>query len=186
MLDLIIHQQFGRIGLEIKDARYNLNIPKPNMEISQPPAQISIQRTDPVLEIDYSPMLESLGYGDIEYMKQRFVQEAKADYLAGLEKSVAEGNAFAAIQNKLSVSQIVARFNEPGEKDLIIQPLAPIRILSQPGTLYCQAETGKVSVKAQYRDVSIDGFVFPSVRAYLEQKPELRIEAVGQILDQKR
>jgi hypothetical protein len=186
MIDLKIHQQFGRIGLEIKDAKYDLGIKKPNLDLTQTPARIDMRRTDPSIEIDYSPMLESLGYGDIEYMNYKFVQEAQADYLTGLEKNVALGNTLAAIQNKLSLGEIIARFNEPREKDLMIQPLAPIRIISQPGTLHYQAELGGLSTKLEYGEVSIDNFTYPSVKAYLEQKPELRIEAVGQIVDQKK
>lgn len=184
MIDIQIHQQFGRIGLEIRDAKYDLAIKKPEMDLAQIPARTELKRTDPDIEIDYSPMLESIGYGDIEYMSQKFVQEAQADYLAGVEKNAALGNAFASIQNKLSLAQINARYHEPGEKELTIQPLAPIRVTGYPGTLQVQVETGGISVNAEYGKVSIENFVFPSVKSYLEQKPELQIEAVGQIIDQ--
>ncbi len=186
MIDLRIQQTWGKIGLDIKDANFDLNIKKPEIKINQAPPQIQMTRTDPDIEIDYSPMLESIGYGGIEYIKNAFVEQAKSDYIAGLEKSVAMGESFAAIENKLSVAEIVSRFNESPYKDLTIQPIAAIRIYGQPGTLNLETQPGDVSVDVDYGKVTVDNYQFPAVRVYLEQRPELKIEAVGQIFDQKK
>jgi hypothetical protein len=186
MIDLKISQQFGRLGLEIRDASYELNVVKPKLELRQKPAELHIKRTDPEFEIDYKPLLESLGYGDIGFITARFVQQAQEAYLQGVAKTVALGQDFAAIQHKTSIGDLVFKHTEPAEKELTLQPLTPLKPHFWPGTLQLAFVPGGVEAEAEYGKVSLDNFVFPSVRAYLEQKPELRIEAVGQIFDQKK
>ena len=186
MIDLIISRQFGRLGLEIRDATYELNVVKPNLEIRQKPAEIHVKRTAPEIEIDYKPLLQSLGYGDFEFITRRFVQQAQEAYLQGIAKTVALGRDFAAIQHKISIGDIVFKHTAPVEKELTLQPLNPPKVHIRPGTLQLAVALGGVEFEAEIGKVTVENFVFPSMRAYLEQKPELRIEAVGQIFDQKK
>jgi len=186
MIDLIISQQFGRLGLEIRDATYDLNIVKPELEIRQKPAELHVRRTAPDIVVDYTPLLESLGYGDIEFITERFVQQAKEAYLQGIAKTVALGRELAAIEHKTSIGDIVFKHTAPTEKELTLQPLASLKVHFFPSTLQIAVELGGVEFEAEYGKVTVENFVFPAVRAYLEQKPELRIKAVGQIFDQKK
>lgn len=183
MIDLQIHQQFGKIGLEISPAQYRLENKNSEITMRQEPAQISLQRTDPDIQVDSSPVREFLGYGGIEFMMRRFSAEVQQKYLEDLEKNVKLGEAFAAIQKKISIPEILCRFSEPAEKRIGIAALPPIEISVQPAALEYRAQTGGVSTEFDWGKVSIQDFTFPKVKSYLEQEPSLEIKAVGQVYD---
>jgi hypothetical protein len=65
-MDIKIHRQLGRIGLDYKDADYNLKIKRADLEVKQVPAKIHFKQPKANLEIDYGPFLESLGFGGLE------------------------------------------------------------------------------------------------------------------------
>lgn len=186
MIDIRIDQQFGNIGLEINKARYDLKIKPPDITVAQAPAEISLERTDPDLIIDYSPMLESLGYGGPDFLKRFLVKQASEEYLVNLERIVQEGNAIGAIEKDISIGEAAAESAAPKEKELELVPLFPINITYIPGTLKYEAKLGGISLDVEYGKVSVENFVFPSVKVFLEQKPYLKIKAVGQAVDYRK
>ena len=188
MIDLQISRVLGKIGLEINNARYDLNISKPDLKIEQVPADIVLERTDPDIQIDYSPKLEALGYGGIEFMNRRYAQEAISKYMNNLEKSVHIGYSLGAIEKGLSVGEVISRAAEPEEPEIGLVPIPDIRVIPQPGTLTYRAQIGgaNVDIDLEQLKVSIQNFAFPSVEVYMEQEPELRISAIGQIVDLKK
>ncbi|MFA6808060.1 MAG: DUF6470 family protein [Eubacteriales bacterium] len=186
MIDLQVHQQFGKIGLDIKPAEYDLNIKPPEITVKQVPAEIQLEQSAATLEVDYSAFRESLGFGDIEYISKTMANEARQQYNDNLEKSVQEGYSIGAIEYHISIGEVLMRSSAPVEKDLEIVSLSPIRVHFNPGKLEFGVQLGGVSIEHDFGKVTVENFKFPSVKVFMEQEPYLEIQAVGQIYDDKR
>lgn len=186
MVELQISRQSARIGLEIIDARYDLKQKKPDLQVSQEPAFMTLDITNADLMIDYRPMLESMGLGGVEFITRSFTNAVKDDFLMNLEKSVQIGYRMAAIENNMPIGEIVFKALEPQNPELTVIPLAPAELTYIPAAIEMQAEPGGVKGKLDYGKVDVENFDFPSVRVYLEQEPYLKIEAIGQAMDIKK
>ncbi|MGI5901745.1 MAG: DUF6470 family protein [Desulfitobacteriia bacterium] len=186
MIDLHISYQFGRIGLEINHACYDLKQVKPDLEIQQKPAELNLEITRPDIEIDYTAMLQSLGFGSFEFIGRNYTETVQNEYLLNLENSVRLNDRIGAIENQASIGEIIAQSVEPEEPEVEIVPIAPADIKYIPATLKLEIEPGERDSSFTFGKVSIENYVFPSVRCYLEQEPYLKIEAKGQIFDQKK
>ncbi|RNC29579.1 MAG: hypothetical protein AWM53_00577 [Candidatus Dichloromethanomonas elyunquensis] len=183
MVDLRITQQFGSIGLKINDAQYQLKQIKPNLEIKQVPADLGLETTPPDLKIDYTPMLESLGLGNIAFVASTFTNTVKDEYLANLEKDTQTADQIGAIEKRQSIGDIVFQSQEPEDSEIELVSLSPINITYIPATVKPKVQLGGVNLNLNYGKVSIENFVFPSVRSFMVKEPFLKIDAVGQIFD---
>lgn len=183
MIDLKIDQQFGRIGLDINKAKYDLTIKRPDIQVEQIPAEITLNQSPGELRIDYTPMLESLGLGGLKFIMSNFVQEAKEDFITNLEKSVSEGNALGAIEKNISVGEVSGKAAVPEEQEIEITALAPVKIHYEPMSMGWSVHQGGISVNVDRGEVNVDNFVFPSVQVFLEKEPYLKIRPVGQAID---
>ncbi len=183
MIELNISQQFGRIGLEKHDAQYELRQKRPNLEIKQTSAEFSLETKEQELTIDYTPMLESLGYGGLEFLTRSYVSKNHAEYLDNLEKIVHQGYSIGAIEKEMSIGEIVFQNTAPRERGVEIVPLPPINISYEPGYVSSNANLGGVEGYFDYGEVTIENFVFPKVRVFLEQEPYIKFESVGQTID---
>ncbi|NLI94158.1 MAG: hypothetical protein GX434_18760 [Peptococcaceae bacterium] len=186
MIDLRISQQFARLGLQINDVQYELKQTKPDLEVKQLPAELDLEITNPDLKIDYTPMLESIGLGSFAFVTRTFVDAAKEEYLMNLEKEMQVGDQIGAIENEMSIGDILFKSTEPKEAEIELAAISPIEITYIPATVKPNAELGGVEFNLNYGSISVENFVFPSVKGYLEQEPYLKIEPVGQALDRRK
>ena len=182
-MDIKIHRRWGRIGLDIKNADYNLNIKKADLEVRQVPAQVHLKQPKANLEIDYGPFLASLGFGGLESFMNIKRQEALQSFNLNLERTVSEGKALGAIEKDISIGKVAEQAATPQEKELQIVPLDSIVINVETIPLHWEAEQGGTEFASQWGSIKLTDFVFPYVHVYLEQEPYLKIEAVGQIID---
>lgn len=183
MIELNISQQFGRIGLEKTDAQYELRQKKPNLDIKQNPADFSLEFKEQELAIDYTPMLEALGYGGLESMSRTFVRESQAEYLANLEKTINEGYSIGAIEKDTSIGEIIFKNTAPQERSVGIVPLPPINISYEAGSVSSKVNLGGVEGNFDHGKVTIENFTFPKVKVFLEQEPYIKVESVGQTIN---
>lgn len=186
MIQLHVTQVFGRIGLEIRQASFELRQEPPDLEVRQFPADFVIEETKPELEIDYTARLEALGGGGIESLSRLWAREVQAGYLSNLEKTIQVGNEIGAIEKRLTIGEVVFAELFPPEKDLELVPLPPINITYTPGSLKLKSELGKTEVRLDYGSVTVENFVSPAVKVFLEQEPYVKIKAVGQAIDLKK
>jgi hypothetical protein len=186
MIDLKITQQFGQIGLEINPAKYDLNIQSPDIQVKQTPADIDLKQSPGDLEIDYTAARESLGFGGVWYLINNMVQEAHQAYAGNLEKIVADGRDLGEIEKHISIGQVAGKHFVAEPRDLELAAIQPLDIRYQPQAQTCAVNLGGVSVGADWGRVGVDNFIFPSVRVFLEREPYLKIEAVGQVIDQNK
>lgn len=185
-INLVIHQQFGRIGLNIKKADYGLHINKADLEVKQIPAEINLEQSKANLEIDYKPFLESLGFGGIEYLLHTQRQEAQQEFYQNLAQTISEGNNLGAIEKDISVGKVAGEATAPQEREIMIVPLSPAVINFETSPLKWDVEQGGVEVAAEMGNISLENFVFPLVQVFWEQEPYLKIEAVGQVIDYQK
>ena len=183
MIDLKITQQFAKIGIEKHDVQFQLRQHKPNLDIKQVPADFKMEYEENQLTIDYTPMLESLGYGGIEYMSRSYVQKNREEFLSNLGETVQEGYSMGAIENNLSIGEILFQNTAPQQRDIQIVSLAPINISFEPGVINATVELGGVEGYLDYGKITVEDFVFPKVKVFLEQEPYIKIESVGQVID---
>lgn len=186
MIDLQITQRFGKIGLDINDARYKLNQQEPDLQVKQIKPDVYVRTSDANLEIDYSPRLESMGIGGVWFMIGDLSNKCETEYQQNLETTVQTGRQIGKIENNVSIGDVVFNAVAPPEYSVTLAPLAPIRISYLPAEVHSNAELGDVKYTADMGTVSIAEFTFPSVHAFLEQKPYLEIKAVGQSVDLRK
>lgn len=186
MVELNISWRLGKLGLEITNARYDLKQQRGEFEMTQTPAEFDLEITAPELSVDYRPMLESLGIGDVEFRSKTFSDEVKQDYLENLEKYVQLGQRFAAIEKGDSIGNIVFEYLKPQELDINIVPIAPVDVKCTLGRIDTNVKLGKIETNFNFGRITIENFVYPSVRVFLEEEPYLKIEPVGQTMDIKK
>lgn len=185
MVVLLADQQFGKIGLKIEPFQHDLDISFPQVQINQRPAEFSLQQPAAILEINYTPARESLGYCGITTQLRLFNADAKATSEAGIERRVQEGNQLSRIDEKVSIGELVAYSLEPKERDLELVNIEPIKISFRTEPLRWNIELGGVTVNVAPGHVQ-GQFKYGKVDSYLEQKPYLKFRAVGQVFDMKR
>ena len=185
MIDLQVHQQFGRIGLNITPFQYDLSIRPPDLQVQQRPAEITLEQPAATLEINLTPARESLGYFGIDTLQRVFTQDAMDTSDAGIDRRVQEGNELGAIEKRISVAQVVAQGMEPRDKHLELISIAPIQITIQENPVNWQAQTGSVHTELTQGTVQGD-LQYGSVHSYIEQEPKVQIQAVGSVLDTQR
>jgi hypothetical protein len=185
MIDLQVHQQFGRIGLNITPFQYDLTIRPPDLQVQQQPAEITLEQPAATLEINLTPARESLGYSGIDTLQRVFTQDAMAASNAGIDRRVQEGNELGAIEKRISVAQVVAQGMEPRDKHLELVSIAPIQITTQERPIGWQVQTGGVHIELTQGTVQ-GNLQYGSVHSYLEQEPKVQIETVGSVIDTQR
>lgn len=185
-LNLMIQQQFGRIGLEQKNAQYNLDIQSGDLEVRQTTAEIHLEQHGPELYIDYSPFLESLGIGGLDYILQVQKNEAQAQYLDNLGQTVSFGKALGEIERKITIGEAARQADIPPERDLQMMPTQKVHIAFETFPLLWEAQAGGIQVESSLGHVGISNFTFPQIEVYWEQEPYIKIEAVGQLIDYEK
>ena len=185
MIDLQVHQQFGRIGFNITPFQYDLTIRPPDLQVQQQPAAITLEQPAATLDINMAPARESLGYCGIAAQQRVFNQDALAASNAGIDRRVQEGNELGAIEKNITVAQIVSQGMEPIDKHLELVSIAPIQISIQENPIGWQAQTGGVHTDLTQGTVQGD-LQYGSVHSYLEQEPNIQLQAVGSVIDTQR
>ncbi|MDI6813084.1 MAG: DUF6470 family protein [Desulfitobacteriaceae bacterium] len=182
MVELQIQQQFGRTGIQQIPFQFKLDINPPDFEIRQKPATIVLEQPAAVIDIDFSPFRESLGYNGIDAQLRVFNEDAQATAQAGIERRVIEGNELGHIERKISLEQVVKEATDLRYKDLQLVSLASASIHIKQTPLRWNAEVGGVSVYATMGAVK-STFTYGQVRNVIEQPPYVQMHAVGAIYD---
>jgi len=186
LVELQITQRFARLGLQINNAQYELKQTKPDLEVKQTPAELDLEITKPDLKIDYTAMLESLGLGSIAFFTRTYINDAKEEYLADLEKEMQVGDQIGSIENGLSIGEILFKSLEPQDAEIELVSIAPVNITYEPAVVKPQAELGRVDLYLTYGRIYLENFVFPSIKGFMEQEAYFKITAVGQTFDKSK
>jgi hypothetical protein len=185
LIDLQIKQQFGRIGLDITPYRFAMQVTSPEVKIEQSAAEVDIIPAELSLTVDYTQFKASIGLRNMEDNLQHYVNEAKAAYHQGVERTVSEGNLLSDLSKRISIGQLAKSRLEPKEKRLVMESTAPVDFHVDYKPLSLNVKMGEVNVETVLGSVK-GSFEFGSVRTYWEQEPKLEIHAVGNLIDVKK
>jgi|GEM_PF-1474722 len=183
-IDLQIHQQFGRIGIETVPYKFNLRIRPADLEVKTYPAHIELKPAKIDLRIDYTPFLESMGFRGIQAQASAFKHEAQQTVQEGIARVARQGQALSDLRKKITIGQIVDETMKPKEKSLQLVRLDPIKIEVISHDLEWNVEKGGVKINFTPGEISSE-FQYGKVYVYLEQKPYIEIKAVGSTVDYK-
>lgn len=186
MVTYQIDQRFGRIGLNIRNANYDLQSRPAQLNVRQEPAQINMEQPAAILEIDYTPVREVLGYRSIASQMRHFNQEAQATYYEGLRRRIKEGHQMGEIEKGMTIGQIAAQATAPERKEIgiVYLPMANIDIIRQPVEWQAQEEGVKTDFNRGSFDVKMKEY--KDISVYWEQKPYIDIDVTGWAVDIKR
>lgn len=183
MLQLRIHQTFGRIGIEQTWGSIQMKVLPADFKIAQKPAAVKIEKDRPAVHIDQTETRASMGYKNIVPFQNDIAQKGRSIALAGIQRIAGEGDRLGRIEAGDNPIPAIAEAAAWAEKDfnVALMPKTPPDISS----------TGKLDIKVMLGDVSVDSKIrFPQISGqggtidiYVKVKPAIEIEVVGRQVD---
>jgi len=178
MVHLQIHQQYARIGLNIKEPAIRLHTVHPNIEVKTTPAQLTMESPRPDLHIDQSKCFADAGLRSPEVFKDYLVSQALNEFLEGVGEVASEGDALAQI-NGTSIADIAATCLDTDHvfdvKAMPQQPpdirfdIYPVKVDYRPAQVDTRLRQGRVESNLDWG----------KVEAYIKQRNYVEIKYAG-------
>lgn len=181
---LLIDQVWGRIGLHQQSPFLRLEISDPPLKLYIEPPVLTVKPDRVELKIDARECRADLNMYDLTEFAQKYAEQAKGDVAQAIAATAAEGDRLAAIENgEENVFANVARENSTGPEvsvELVPANLPRIEFQVIPGQNnfqegFVRVEKGIGETRVELEEGNVD--------VYLRQHPELRITAVGSLVD---
>jgi hypothetical protein len=178
-LRLSIQQTFAAIGMDSTPSRQQINSPRGEQVIEQPPATLDFEHEHASLSIDSSAAWHALGVGPNLEWSSGIYSQMKSIYLQGLASQVEEGKRMAQISNPRSAFADLAKnaLFRPNPVDYqIVKPnYNNVKLEFTPGSIDTRIETSPVRIDYTPHKAEID--VQPGkLDIYLRQKNSISIE----------
>lgn len=177
-MELRINRQPALIGLNIAKARLEFQTTPGQVDLETTPGQLDIKSSAPRLHIDQSQCFADKDSKSPAQFAAGQVAEAKSDYMAGLNRRVAEGDQLAQIIGPSIIDIIKSQFNQQKAFNLQCVSVKPPEISCEvyPVEINYQAAV----IQNNYRPAYVEYNSQPGkVETYLIQKPFLEISWVG-------
>ncbi|MBO8173151.1 MAG: hypothetical protein H0Z33_14825 [Bacillaceae bacterium] len=187
---VMIQQQFARIGIRQKPAQWQMEVGHARTEHHVSPAKIEMERTDSKLQINADRMRADFHLKPLTDFLRDEGKKAYQKGLGAIQEIAAEGDDFARIELGRSVRQVIADqaradFNETPEFGLGVVPsFNSIQISYQPGTLKMNVDPGGVKVDAEPR-YPVSSYQRGSLEVYLKQKHAVQVDTNLRPVDMK-
>lgn len=172
------------ISINTTPTKVKITQPRADFEMHQKQAKVITKMEPGQIIIDQSQCFNEAGLKNnvafLDDMKQRATQ----DFLQGIDRTTSEGNTMAAIENNVNALAEIALNNSIQTYDFNIDFIPKSRpiIDFKGGRIDIQVDEGYVEIKAKPNlptiDVEVGGIEF-----YLRQKPDIKIEYIGNALD---
>lgn len=185
MFSLRITSTDALIGINTIPANISISQPKADFEIHQKHAKVDV-RTEPIeIRIDQRQCFNEAGLKDNTAFMEDNVQEAKQNLLQWIGRVSSEGNMMAAIENNMDAIAEIALDNSIQVYDFNVDflPKSRPKIDFIGGKVDIQVDEGYVELKTKPNKPVIDVKV-GGVQIYLRQNPELKIEYIGNNMDE--
>ncbi|MGS0763304.1 DUF6470 family protein [Syntrophomonas curvata] len=179
MVHLQIHQQYARIGLNIKDPAIRLHTSHPRLEMKTRPGQLTMESPRPDLHIDQSKCFADAGLRSPEILRDYIASQALSDFMEGVGEVVSEGDALAQITGT-SIADIAATCLDtnyvfdakaiPQQRPDIRFDIYPVKIDYQPADADVRLRQGRVESNLERGKVEV----------YLRQKNYVEIRYAGE------
>lgn len=186
MAALRITKTDALIGINTTPAKVKISQPKAELEMHQKQAKVIINTEPAKIKIDQTQCFNEAGLKNNEAFFADMVQRSTQDLLEGIARTISEGDFLASIENKTDAVAEIAANNSIKTYDFNVDfiPKSRPKIDVVGGTIDIQVDEGYVEIKAKPNmpifDVEVGGIEF-----YLRQKPDLKIEFVGNEVDEK-
>lgn len=174
----------GMIGINQTDALLSIRQPRADLEISSSPPQLNMHTEHLRIKIDQSQCFSEAGLKGVLELTGEFAKRGQQAALEAIGTIISEGNRMANIVNKAdAIAEIAAEraVPPPAETNIVLMPTSRPKIEFEGGLSF-DPEAGQVNIRAKANPPEInvqDG----SLEIYLLQRPEFRMEFVGQNVD---
>lgn len=185
MFPLRITSTAALIGIKTTPTNISISQPKADFEMHQKHAKVRV-KTEPIeIRIDQRQCFNEAGLKDNKAFMEDNAQEAEQDLLQGIDRIVSEGNMMAAIENNTDAIVEIALNNSIKIYDFNVDfvPKSRPQIEFLGGNVDIQVDEGYVELKSKPNNPVIDVEV-GGVEIYLRQNPELKIEYIGNNVDE--
>lgn len=183
MLQVIINQTFGRIGIEQSRDIMHMNAPPADFKLEKKPVTLSIKKTWPAVHINQTETRASMGYKPVVPFQKDIAQKGQSIALAGIRRIAREGDRLGRIEEGGNPIPEIAEANAWPEKEFNIAmiPKTPPDI-SYTGSLDIKVVPGNVAVdsEARFPQTSVQK---GSLDVYVRVKPAVNIDVTGQWID---
>ncbi|SFE64987.1 hypothetical protein SAMN04324257_02404 [Thermoanaerobacter thermohydrosulfuricus] len=182
-MSIVIHQTFGRIGINTTPAQISIVSPKATLEIKQIPAKMEIDQKLPQVYIDQYQCFYESGLKSIFDLVHDEAQRSKQIALEAIGKIVEEGRFLASIENhQNAISELAKKAMEHEVTFTIdLMPKSRPKIWFE-GYLNINWELGGAEIKAIPHKPQISA-IPGHINIYMRQYPSIKIEYVGNNFD---
>ncbi|KHO61016.1 hypothetical protein THYS13_25920 [Thermoanaerobacter sp. YS13] len=184
-MSIVIHQTFGRIGIDTTPAQISIQSPKVDLEIKQIPAKMEIDQKLPEVHIDQYQCFYEAGLKNIFDLVHDEAQWSKQIALEAIGKIAEDGDTLASIENhqnaivKLSEEALIQDI----DFNIDLMPKSRPQIWFE-GYLNINWQLGGVEIKAIPHKPQI--YVTPAhVNIHMKQYPSIKIQYVGNNVDRR-
>ncbi|MDA8233880.1 MAG: DUF6470 family protein [Clostridia bacterium] len=183
-MDIRITQRFAQIGIDWALPELLIKAPPPDMTLQQQAPDIIITIDYPEVHIDQTQTFAEIGLKKIIPLERELAQEAQVTVVNGIGRRANEGDLLASqvgFGNKIFADIAESNLPQIKESNIDIIPRTPPSITASGG-IRVQAVMGDVSVDMPPNLPEIEANL-GYVKIYLEQKPYLKIDFVGNNID---
>lgn len=186
MSSLRITRTDALIGVNTTPTKVKISQPKADIEMHQEYAKVQIKKEPLQIKIDQSQCFNEAGLKNNTAFAGDIVEQGQQAVLEGIARIVAEGNAMADVENRVNAVAEIAADNSIQVPDFNIDFIPKSRPIIDfvGGNIDIQVDEGYVDLKVTPNkpiiDVEVGGIEF-----YLRQKPDIKIEFVGDKVDEK-
>ncbi len=182
-MDLRINQQFGLIGLDMKEPAFDLEVRHPQSELEISPPEIAINQKLPRLEIDQTECFADMNRRTPVEFSRYMAELDRIAGLRGIASIAGEGDMLAAIEEGIDIADIAFMNSQkhdefdvgcvPEHRPVIDVIVEDLRINVEPGSVAVNLRAGQVFSALDWGRVGI----------HWQQKPEISIEYIGRRVD---
>ncbi|MBE3591803.1 MAG: hypothetical protein IMW84_02685 [Thermoanaerobacter sp.] len=182
-MNIVIHQTFGRIGIETFPAQISIESQKADLEIKQIPAKMEIDQKLPQVYIDQYQCFYESGLKSIFDLVHDEAQMSKQIALEAIGKIAEEGRFLASIENHQNAIAELAKKAMEHEVTFTIDLMPKSRPkIWLEGYLNINWELGGAEIKAIPHKPQISA-IPGHINIYMRQYPSIKIEHVGNNFD---
>jgi hypothetical protein len=176
---LDINITWAQIGINQNPPRLALETHIPHLPRQTRPAEVSIRREEPRLEIDTSHVRGELGFRDPLPFARHNAALGREMAVSGTKEKAREGDRLARCCTGENAIAAIARENsiDTKEVNLALWPTRPPVIKVDTGGLKIDVQPGGTGIDYAPARVGED-FTWGKVQVYLAQKPGVEIRAV--------
>ena len=182
-MSIMIHQTFGRIGINTIPAQISIQSPKADLEIKQIPAKMEIDQKLPQVYIDQYQCFYESGLKSIFDLVHDEAQRSKQIALEAIGKIAEEGRFLASIENHQNAIAELAKKAMEHEVTFTIDlmPKSRPKIWFE-GYLNINWQLGGAEIRAIPHKPQISA-IPGHINIYMRQYPSIKIEYVGNNFD---